>query len=497
MRAALLLLPGLGLALLASLSVVLLNGGPLFYVDTGGYIQQGQGLLEAFGLVPPALETASSTPQAESYPAAPVGRGAKDGAEAAGIVGSRAIVYGLLVASGGAFFGYGLAMLPQLLAWLFIGFLTARMMIGAPDPWRVSLPLIAATLGALPFYAASLMPDLFAPILILVAALLTAWAERMGPLALVALLALGLVATVTHLTHLGLAFALIPASLLIRLLFLRQRWWLAPALLTLIALGGVAERAAFQIMAERFEKREVIYHPFLTARIIVDGPGMAYLDRICPKNTRVECTLHARLTGEANAERRHATRIIFAQDPDWGSYRLLPDAIQRDLALGQSRFLIDVALADPLGTLRAFLWNSWRQVTHVSIRQTLPDDRTLAQINSFVPDPPGILTEVAVLDWPRPLPLIGSLHEGVYIVSLLGILAGLIAGRGGAAGRVLVLTILAGILANAVICGGLSQPAPRYGARVAALLPYLAVLIWCLPRRGAPRNTNQKNPTVP
>jgi hypothetical protein len=34
-----------------------------------------------------------------------------------------------------------------------------------------------------------------------------------------------------------------------------------------------------------------------------------------------------------------------------------------------------------------------------------------------------------------------------------------------------------GILVNALVCGGISQPATRYGARVIWLLPMLATLL--------------------
>ena len=51
-------------------------------------------------------------------------------------------------------------------------------------------------------------------------------------------------------------------------------------------------------------------------------------------------------------------------------------------------------------------------------------------------------------------------------------------GRGALPGgmRLFVLMILAGLVANAVVCGGISQPATRYGSRVIWLLPWLAVL---------------------
>ncbi len=45
----------------------------------------------------------------------------------------------------------------------------------------------------------------------------------------------------------------------------------------------------------------------------------------------------------------------------------------------------------------------------------------------------------------------------------------------------LVLFLVAAVLGNALICGGLSAPHPRYGARIIWLLPVAALLCW--PRR--------------
>ena len=46
-----------------------------------------------------------------------------------------------------------------------------------------------------------------------------------------------------------------------------------------------------------------------------------------------------------------------------------------------------------------------------------------------------------------------------------------------ASARVFGAMVLVGVLANALVCGGISQPATRYGARVAWLLPLTAVLL--------------------
>ncbi len=43
--------------------------------------------------------------------------------------------------------------------------------------------------------------------------------------------------------------------------------------------------------------------------------------------------------------------------------------------------------------------------------------------------------------------------------------------------------LLFGILANALVCGGISQPATRYGARVIWLLPLAATILVLFFRR--------------
>ena len=43
--------------------------------------------------------------------------------------------------------------------------------------------------------------------------------------------------------------------------------------------------------------------------------------------------------------------------------------------------------------------------------------------------------------------------------------------------------VLLGVLANALVCGGISQPATRYGARVIWLLPLTATIMMIFARR--------------
>jgi hypothetical protein len=50
--------------------------------------------------------------------------------------------------------------------------------------------------------------------------------------------------------------------------------------------------------------------------------------------------------------------------------------------------------------------------------------------------------------------------------------------RGQGLALALTLFLLAAVLGNALICGALSGPHPRYGARVMWLLPVAALLCW-------------------
>jgi hypothetical protein len=50
--------------------------------------------------------------------------------------------------------------------------------------------------------------------------------------------------------------------------------------------------------------------------------------------------------------------------------------------------------------------------------------------------------------------------------------------RGQGLALALALFLLAAVLGNALICGGLSAPHPRYGARIMWLLPVAALLCW-------------------
>ena len=69
-------------------------------------------------------------------------------------------------------------------------------------------------------------------------------------------------------------------------------------------------------------------------------------------------------------------------------------------------------------------------------------------------------------------------HAAVYAVSLL-VLAGMLmaARRVPGRARAFALMLVIGVMANAFVCGALSQAATRYGGRVIWLLPFAAAFL--------------------
>jgi len=79
---------------------------------------------------------------------------------------------------------------------------------------------------------------------------------------------------------------------------------------------------------------------------------------------------------------------------------------------------------------------------------------------------------IAIVDW------LTRLHFWVYGFSAL-VLVGLAIwpGRLPPALRLLGAMVICGVLVNALVCGGISQPATRYGARAAWVLPLAATFM--------------------
>lgn len=486
-------LPGpiwLALAVVAMLSVLIVNGRPLFYFDTAGYVAQGETALTQLGWrakTPPASAAATVTaaaPAAEGTAptAAPATSPTADMSGKGTVDGSRSAVYALFA---GIFSRLGALeglIALNVAAVLLSVWLMARTVLRSQGGVRiapyVALPIIVACLGSLPFFVAYLMPDTLAPVMILNLALLGVYGRQMRWWEVLLALGLASLAIVSHLSHLAIAALMLPVTLIVGMVLGDRRWWLLPALVAAVLAVGYGERVALRAAASAVARSDVVIKPFITARLIQDGPGRSYLDRHCPDAAIATCALAEALSHSDNPMRFTASHIVFQTSPELGSFRLLTHDEQTGVSQEQVHFFLEVLKDAPLQTTLAFVHNMLKQTVMFSVDMTIPT-ASQQEANATVHGTLSgslVLGRLALADnWIGPL----TVAQGaVYAVSLLLILMlCLMPGRVSPQIRALALVVVAGILANALVCGGISQPATRYGARVIWLLPLMATLM--------------------
>lgn len=467
--------------LLACLSVTLFNGEPFFYYDSAAYVDQGGKILERLGLFGAAGGDVIGGVGVENDNS---------------VNGSRSAVYSVLVASIVSL--QGLQLVPYantavlvIAAWLVMRATKRGADIQVSGATLVSVPLLVACAGSLPFYVAFVMPDIMAPVLILMIAILAVFGQSMGKFDLFLAFTLGALAVVSHISHIAIAAVMVPLVALIAYFVGNRRWWLSCLLVILMVIVGVSERMVFKAAAKSVASAEVVYIPFLTARLIEDGPGLRYLTDQCPRDDLATCLLHEALSKSDDPMRLTASHIIFETKPDLGSFRFLSAQEQARVAGEQYRFFFQVLAQEPVGTLMAILRNTAIQSTLFSVDMTIPTDHILKNTHAGYGDLAGEFSHGRLSAGQGWLPGVTVMHSVIYATSLAVLGLGLVwRAPVNVKIKALVIAVLFGIAVNAFVCGAVSQPASRYGARVIWLLPYLAAFqltIWIAQRRRVAR----------
>ena len=462
------------LAGLASLWVALVNNEPLFYYDTAGYFAHGSKMFEVLGLFQPEAVASGADAAAEAVEDDKI------------VVGSRSAVYALFVTLFERLGGLDFVVIIQSALLIVTVLVVSRIVLRAANQdisaWPVTaLAMVAGALGSAAFYTAYLMPDIFAPIMLLVIACITCLFGRIRLWELLVLLLLGYSAVLMHPSHLAIALAMTPLAFFMQI-FLRGRHWIVPGLLVAsIAAVGFFERFAFTVTVETATDSEVVYQPFFTARLIDDGVGKRYLDEHCPIEGFVTCDLNELLVRPIQ---QTATHIMFAVDEERGSFALMAPEQRRKISQEQRAFLRGVALDRPFDLFRVVLRNTLVQLKRVRVDATIPYPSVIDEATSIYRDFANQITGGRLMGggpWQKPL---RSWHHFLYIVSAALLAAILLLPQSRIPRRVRAFGIVValGIVANAFVMGAISQPAARYGARVVFLLPVLLIILaFCRP----------------
>ena len=483
------ILAALGAAMLMWTAVV--DGRPAVFSDTALYYGQAEYLFEALHLVSPS--------QAVEPPGDPTALPSRPGLPnvSAEIDGARSPLYGGFVYLLQRAASLWLVAFVQ--AWAAAGavYLLYRAAAPAAPRWGY-LALMAglAVLTPLPFFASWIMPDLFAGVAGCGLILLLVYPDRLGCRRLMgSALLTGFSLAVHRSNLLDAAAVAVAAAGLLRLGGLT--WGQAArrvALVGAVAVATVLAGALVYLPISAKAGQPIGTPPFMSARVLADGPGLAYLRRTCtgPGTPFTLCAFRDRpmLTSDQVlwSSRRKTAVFLGADTPT----RL---RMERD----DARFALAETLADPWDQARASAWDAAQQFAMAYV-----DDPLKAQ-GFYVSDRfwratvlPRILPGAARCRGPASCrPHVGKSVcwglEGVGLTLSLLLLAGrlsagdlraMLAGRAETDwrdDRVRLLTALGLALvllaANAVICGVLSGPFPRYQARLIWLIPLMAGLV--------------------
>ncbi len=328
--------------------------------------------------------------------------------------------------------------------------------------WLLPLAGALAVVSPLPWFTSQLMPDVFTGVVVIALVLLAFATDRYSARERAWLIVLAAFAIAVHLSHVLLAITLLAVLLPLQRSWASAARCIAPVVLAVAALMSVNLAAFGRASLAPFG------NVFLLARVIYDGPGMDVLRRDCP-------AAGWRLCPFVESMPSHWDDFLWRAD---GPVALAGGAklVSRDASA-----IVAAALVTEPGTqLLAFAGNSVQQFVRFSTGDGLqPWPRTVAPC--IARHFPGF--ENVAFATSRQ----STDHLGVPRILQMLHLTAAVAGIGGCCAipfmaprrhlaTGLAIAVLAALLANAAVTGGLSGPHDRYQSRIMWLPPVVAIL---------------------
>ena len=399
--------------------------------------------------------------------------------------GGRSLIYSLGILP----FHWGVTVWPiialQCLLTSFVLWLVFRS-ISPRKTWInfLILMLLLSLLTTLSWNGAFVMPDILGPDLYLCVFLLVFARDTLSRAERWALYLISWWAIVSHATHLMIVIALCCSLALLALfrpMTFRKHLRIAGELTAIIALA-VGAQIALNTFLYGKPSLNGTHPPFLTARLIADGPGLWYLEKNCAELKWEMCNYVNNLSGSAN-------RFLWNADGVWVS--ATSDSRKRILR-DEMPFTMAVLRTYPREQLHQSAANFLKQLITFDLKGFGPasDIYTLLQFLEVLPKSRLRYLESRQARNQLPLRLFNSIQHGVVIASLIGI-ATLLPWLWSCRPPRLVglsLVIACSVIANSLFAGTLSMVTGRFECRVIWLIPLFAGLCffkWQATRKGS------------
>lgn len=460
-------------------SVAVLNGAPLAFSDTRAYWVGGKlAVSTASNLIERAV--AAGSPEA----VAAGGQGGVRGKPLASAVGVRSAFYSVFLYLTERAISFWGTVAVQSAAAAYVLFLFWRcvsprgLTTTERDISYVAGIALLCLFTSLPWFSSQLMPDIFTGLVILSTALLVLYGRSLSKIEVAILIIFQAYAISTHSTHLAIAAAL---CLLCLVLAILDRKRAAPPWLVGARLAGpivLAVGATLAVSLIGFGRLSLAPQspPFLLARSLADGPARWVLQDTCPASGYVMCRFVGSLP-------EHEVVYNFIWSPDGIFERASPET--RDQIRHEEPAIVARALLTfPAQQLDASIRNLAEQLGEFGLAEFDLGGTVRTDGSEYVLQEGRRGTLAAQLA--------SAVQYSAVVLSVCVLAAAFSFGSNAVPrGRQLILIIVAGVITNALVCGVLSGPTPRYQSRVVWLLPLLG-LVFLMSRAARSRSLEWK-----
>jgi hypothetical protein len=329
-------------------------------------------------------------------------------------------------------------------------------------------------LTSLPWYTGFVMADIFTPILLLGLFLLAFCAAHLSRWERFYVIVLTFVASTVHFAHTPIAIGLLAVGLVARFMMRNRAPDKVPHLMLPTAIVALGVAAIFA--SNYFTIGLISFAPggyaFQLARLVKDGPAVAYLRENCG-------TRNFRLCGELDQMPMETADFLWKSNGPVAKFGWL----------GERREGLEIIS----GTIKRYPWWTLKNAVVNTLKQVALI-KTGAGLVSYA-DAPYPTRDIRIrypADFAacqssrqaygelKNLSNLNRVHVGVVIFSAFycALIAILLAGDGDWLPLELLATIAFALLFNGVVSGALAQPDSRYGSRLIWLLPLVAIASW-------------------
>lgn len=472
-----LLLVLLGLLLLWPAAV---NGGPFLFPDTSAYIRGVDAAMvrltdhrtewsnaDVLSIAKRSAAAATAAPKpapnvtSSSQPPKPVLLG-------------RSVFYGLLAYAGvlAGSLWFTIILQALLAGAVVIGFL--RHFVDPRQERRFTAAAVAATVCVaatpLPWFVSMVMPDFLTGLLIVAAAAIVAGWRRETMAGRGFWIGVAAFAALAHSSHVLMLFLLAAAALGLSLVG-RPSWRQGATALAASAVIGLLGEAAFSLAVFSATGTAPIRPPFVTARLVEDGPGVAFLQSHCADARFHLCRYRDRLPLSSDA-------FLWSKDRATGVFNTVPLQEQRALSAEQGAFALAVLMDRPLAVARSSSAAVIRQFAAWRLAEfNVEDGWNVEDMASRLPVAERTMllnSRAAHRTMPTALP--DLLIPFWTLIGLIAV-AWTVWRRGSWTAGPYGLVLAAGWVADVILCGALSTPHDRYQTRAIWVLALAVVMI--------------------